>query len=104
MMSAIPSPKRLRKLGKAQVREQFAPIVESLCTEGGIVEVTDYGKVAAVLLSYKDYLSLTAQAHQPFRPKRTLAGSAVLVGELEAASQQIIDSVLKSMKKSAHEL
>lgn len=52
-MATVPSKKNLRKLGKAQVKEQFAPIVESLCTDGGVVEVTDYGKVAAAILSYK---------------------------------------------------
>jgi hypothetical protein len=98
------SKKNLTKLGKAQAREQFAPLVESLSTVGGVVEVTDYGKVAAVMLSYKDYLWLVAQANEPFKPKRQLAGSAVLVGELEAASKQITDSVLESLTKTAREL
>jgi hypothetical protein len=56
------------------------------------------------MLSYKDYLLLVAQAHESFKPKRQLAGSAVLIGELEAASEQITDSVSESLKKSAHEL
>jgi hypothetical protein len=103
-MASISSHKSFRKLGKAQVREQFAPIVESLSSGGGVVEITDYGKVAAVMLSYKDYLLLVAQAHESFKPKRQLAGSAVLIGELEAASEQITDSVSESLKKSAHEL
>ena len=98
------SNKNLRRLGKAQAREQFAPIVEMLSTIGGIVEVTDYGKVAAVMLSYKDYLRLLAQANEPFKPKRQLAGSAVLAGELEAASRQITESALGSLDKTAREL
>jgi PHD/YefM family antitoxin component YafN of YafNO toxin-antitoxin module len=98
------SKKNLKRFGKAQAREQFAPIVEGLSNNGGIVEVTDYGKVAAVMMSYQDYLWLLAQAKEPFEPKRQLAGSAVLMRELEAASQQITDSVVESLKKSAHDL
>jgi len=96
--------KNLKKLGKAQAREQFGPLVERLSTVGGVVEVTDYGKVAAVILSYKDYLWLLAQANEPFKPKRQLAGSAVLVGELETASKQITEFVSGSLEKSAREL
>lgn len=96
--------KNLKKLGKAQAREQFAPLVDTLATVGGVVEVTDYGKVAAVMLSYKDYLWLLAQANEPFKPKRQLAGSAVLVGELETASQEITNSALQSLAKTARDL
>lgn len=103
-MVGTPSNKNLKKLGKAQAREQFAPLVETLSTVGGVVEVTDYGKVAAVMLGYRDYLWLVAQANEPFKPKRQLAGSAVLVGDLESASQQITDSVLESITKTAREL
>lgn len=101
---AIVNKKALTKLGKAQAREQFAPIVETLSTVGGVVEITDYGKVAAVMMSYKDYLWLLAQANGTFKPKRKLAGSAVLVGELEAAGQKITDSILGSLDKAALEL
>ena len=103
-MASVPAKKYLTKLGKAQARKQFAPLVASLSANGGVVEVTDYGKVAAVMLNYKDYLWLLAQAHEPFKPKRQLAGSAVLVGNLERASQEITESILGSIKKSANEL
>ena len=93
-----------KKLGKAQAREQFAPLVEALASSGGVVEVTDYGKVAAVMLNYKDYLWLVAQAKESFKPKRQLAGSAVLAGDLEKASKQISDSVSESLSKSQREL
>jgi hypothetical protein len=94
----------LKKLGKAQAREQFAPIVESLSKGGGVVEVTDYGKVAAVMMSYTDYLWLLAKANEPLSPKRKLAGSAILIGDLEAASQKISDSIVNSLDKAAGEL
>jgi hypothetical protein len=98
------SSKNLKKLGKAQAREQFAPLIETLSAVGGVVEVTDYGKVAAVMMSYRDYLWLLAQANEPFKPKRPLAGSAVLVGDLEIANQQITESVLQSLARTAREL
>ena len=96
--------KNLKRLGKTQAREQFAPLIESLSKRGGVVEVTDYGKVAAVMLSYKDYLWLLAQASEPFKPKRQLAGSAVLVGDLEATSNKITDSFGDSLANSESEL
>jgi len=96
--------RNLTKLGKAQAREQFAPLIEALNNQGGVVEVTDYGKVAAVMMSYHDYLWLLAQAKEPFEPKRQLAGSAVLVRELESVSQEVSDSVFESLKKSRREL
>lgn len=96
--------KNLKKLGKAQAREQFAPLVESLSTDGGVVEITDYGKIAAVIISYKDYLWLQAQANEPFKPIRRLAGSAVLVDKVEVGSQQITESILEGLVKSAREL
>ncbi len=103
-MTDITHTKNLKKLGKTQAREQFAPLVESLSKVGGVVEVTDYGKVAAVMLGYKDYLWLLAQSNQPFKPSRQLAGSATLVGDLEKASSEITESVLDSITRSAKEL
>ena len=94
----------LKKFGKAQARDQFGPIVESLSTGDGIVEVTDYGKVAAVMMSYKHYLWLVARANMPITPKVKLAGSAKLAGDLETASQEINDSILNSLNKTAREL
>lgn len=96
--------KQNKKLGKAQAREQFAPLVTALSQAGGVVEITDYGKVAAVMLGYKDYLLLLAQAKQPFKAERKLAGSAKLIGDLEEASRQISDSINESIRKSAREL
>lgn len=103
-MSIPPSKKCLKRLGKAQAREQFSPLIESLSAVGGVVEVTDYGKVAAVMLSYKDYLWLLAQANEPFKAERQLAGSAVLCGDLEKASQDITDSITESVAEGAREL
>lgn len=96
--------KHHKKLGKAQAREQFAPIVESLSKDGGLIEVTDYGKTAAVIMGYKDYLVLIAQSKEPFKPKRQLAGSAVLLADIEEASKQISETLIQSIEKTSREL
>lgn len=103
-MGTTSSKKNLRKIGKAQAREQFSPLVESLSKVGGIVEVTDYGKVAAVMLGYKDYLWLLAQAKEPCKPKRQLYGSGELVGDLELASKAVAADFEASLNKTASEL
>ena len=92
------------KLGKAQARQQFAPLVESLATNGGTVEITDYGKIAAVMLGYKDYISLLVRAGTPLKPKNQLRGSMVLVGDLEETTKEISKLILDSVAKSAAEL
>ena len=94
----------IKKLGKAQAREQFAPIIESLSVNEGVVEVTDYGKVAAVMMSHKQYLLLLAMANTPINPRISLCGSATLQGDLEVASREISDLVKKSLDKTAEEL
>jgi antitoxin (DNA-binding transcriptional repressor) of toxin-antitoxin stability system len=102
-MSAA-SNKHVTRIGKKQAREQFAALIDALSTAGGVVEVTDYGKVVAVMLSYRDYLLLSAQANEPFKPRRQLAGSAVLTGDIEEASKQISENILRSISDSTREL
>jgi PHD/YefM family antitoxin component YafN of YafNO toxin-antitoxin module len=92
------------KLGKAQARQQFAPLVESLATNGGTIEITDYGKVAAVMLGYKDYISLLVKAGVPLKPKNQLRGSMVLIGDLEETTKEISKLILDSVAKTAAEL
>lgn len=93
-----------QKLGKAQAREQFSPLVESLAANGGVVEITDYGKAAAVLLGYGDYLSLVTQASISLKPSRALKGSGVLLGNLEETDKEITKMITGSIKKTIAEL
>lgn len=95
---------QLRRMGKAQAREEFSPLVESLATEGGVIEITDYGKVAAVMLGYKDYMFLVAKANAEFKPKMRLRGSAILIGDLEEATKEISETVMKSIEKTIAEI
>lgn len=98
------------KLGKAQARAQFAPLVEALATNGGVIEITDYGKVSAVMLGYNDYMLLLAKANESFKQfkqfkqSRALAGSMTIVGDLEEATKEISAAFATSIKKTAIEL
>jgi PHD/YefM family antitoxin component YafN of YafNO toxin-antitoxin module len=92
------------RLGKAKAREQFAPLVELLATDGGTVEITDYGKVAAVMLGYKDYMRLVSKADIPLRSEQQLRGSASLLGDLEKATAEITKQVRDSVEKTVREL
>jgi antitoxin (DNA-binding transcriptional repressor) of toxin-antitoxin stability system len=93
-----------RRIGKAQAREQFAPLVESLVAGGTPVEITDYGKVVAILLSENEYNWLLQSANQNFRPKRPLRGSIKLIGSLEEASKDLLKDFESSLEKSVQEL
>jgi prevent-host-death family protein len=43
-----------KRVGKAQAREEFSTLIESVAKGGGAVEITDYGKVSAVLVSEEE--------------------------------------------------
>lgn len=104
-MQKRPLSKAVRqRLGKAEARERFAPLVESLASSGGTVEITDYGKVAAIMLGYRDYMRLLSQAEEPFQSKQQLRGSAVLLGDLEEATEDIAKQVAASVEKTIREL
>lgn len=92
------------RLGKAEARAKFAPLVESLAVDGGTIEITDYGKIAAVMLGYKDYTLLLAKAQLPLKAKMQLRGSAELVDDFEEASKEISKLIIDSVNKTAAQL
>ena len=94
----------LQRLGKAKVRENFSPLVELLANNGGVIEITDYGKTAAVLLGYEDYLYLTAHAAAPSKTERKLRGSGTLIGDLEGASEEISREIQDSIARTIAQL
>jgi prevent-host-death family protein len=48
-------------VGKMQARKEFFSLVDSLCSANSAVEITDHGEPVAVLLSYQNYVALTAR-------------------------------------------
>jgi prevent-host-death family protein len=67
-----------KRVGKAQAREEFSTLVEAVASGAGAIQITDYGKVAAVLLSEKEYEWLCACAEKNAHPKRNPRGYFIL--------------------------
>lgn len=95
-----------KRVGKAQAREEFSALIEVVVSGAGAVEITDYGKVAAVLLSEKEYKWLCACAKNNALPKRNPRGIFVLSDDfaLEQASKEIAEEFENSLNKTARKL
>ncbi len=95
-------------VGKTQARKEFFSLVDSLCSANSAVEITDHDEPVAVLLSYQNYVALTAKARahaghvKPMVPN--LMGSVVINSDLDAASAKIAGFFNASVDKSAGNL
>ncbi len=81
-------------VGKTQARKDFFPLVDSLCSANSAIEITDHGEPVAVLISYQNYVALTAKASVHLghvKPKvPNLLGSVEIINtDLEAASAKL---------------
>lgn len=103
-MSTLRTSKEKKRMGKAQAREEFSPLVEAVAAGGGPVEITDYGKVVAVLLSEKEYQWLNVCAQRSKSPKQELCGYLVFDEDLEELSREVAADFDKSLKKTARRL
>lgn len=95
-----------KRIGKAQAREQFSTLIESVASGAGAVQITDYGRVAAVLLSEREYEWLLASSKKNVQPKRSARGLVSILDDLalEEASKQIATDFEESIKRTASEL
>ncbi|HEY9753978.1 MAG TPA: type II toxin-antitoxin system prevent-host-death family antitoxin [Oculatellaceae cyanobacterium] len=95
-----------KQIGKAQARDEFSTLIEAVNSGAGAVKITDYGKVAAVLLSEKEYEWLCACARKNETPKRDPRGLIVLRDDqaLEDASRQVVSDFETSISRTASEL
>jgi prevent-host-death family protein len=95
-----------KRIGKAQAREEFSTLVEAVASGAGAVEITDYGKVAAVLLSEKEYEWLCACAKKSGQPKRDPHGLFALSDELalEEAGKELAADFEDSINATANKL
>jgi prevent-host-death family protein len=95
-------------VGKTQARKEFFPLIDSLCSANSAVEITDHGEPVAVLLSYQNYVALTAKAcvHAGHVKRKVpnLLGSVVINTDLDAASAKIADIFKVSVDESAGSL
>ncbi|MBP7862562.1 type II toxin-antitoxin system Phd/YefM family antitoxin [bacterium] len=95
-----------KRIGKAQARDEFSTLIESVASGAGPVEITDYGKVAAVLLSEKEYEWLVACAKKSDQPRKDPRGLIVLADDktLEYARKQLAVDYETSITRAASEL
>ena len=95
-----------KRIGKAQARDELSTLIEAVNNGAGPVEITDYGKVAAVLLSEKEYEWLCACAKRNATPKRDARGIIELSDDsaMEGASKQLAADFDESIAKTASEL
>lgn len=95
-----------KRIGKAQAREELSALIDAVNSGAGAVEITDYGKVSAVLLSEKEYNWLCACAERNASPKREARGIIVLSDDkaLENSAGQLATDFDASLNKSATEL
>ena len=95
--------KTIKRLGKAQARAAFLPLVESVMAGSGTVEITVRGKIAAVIVSYEDYQRLLANS-KALEPKRSPVGAWSLAGDLEQGSAEIAQRIRRSVDESGRKL
>lgn len=86
-----------KRMGKSEARAKFLPLVQALAQGGGPVEITDRGKVEAVLLSNEEYQWLLVRGKTQPALTKSLVGAMVLEEDLEAADQEISSLFEKSM-------
>lgn len=100
-------PSRIQKrVGKAQAREELSTLIDAVNNGAGAVEITDYGKVAAILLSEKEYEWLSACARKNRSPKREARGIMVLCDDnaLADAVRELAADYDASLSQTASEL
>jgi prevent-host-death family protein len=95
-----------KRIGKAQAREEFSSLIESVASGAGAVEITDYGRVAAVLVSDEEYKWLCTCANNATQPKRKARGVVILADDkaLDDAAKQLKTDFESSMDKAVRKL
>ncbi len=96
--------KHSKRMGKSEARAKFLPLVQALARGGGPIEITDRGRVEAVLLSNEDYQRLLVCSKMQLEPARPLTGSMVLVEDLEQAEREVSALFMKSISRSVEAL
>lgn len=93
------------RLGKSEAREKFLPLVRSVAQGGSPIEITEHGESIAVLVNYHQYELMRSRYAAEQQLQQSPVGTIeILCGDLEAASREISDQLLKSINKSAKSL
>ena len=95
-------------IGKTQARKEFFPLVDGLHSANAAVAITDHDKPVAVLMSYQNYVTLTAKAcsnlSQGKTTKPSLLWSIMINADLETASAKTAAQFKLAIDKSAEDL
>lgn len=94
-----------KRVSKAHAREQFPELMESVANGMGAIEITDGGKVAAVILSKPEYDWLCACTRNA-KPKRSPRGLMIFSDSaaLDDASEKVRAEFEDSIKRLANEI
>ncbi|HEY9678443.1 MAG TPA: type II toxin-antitoxin system prevent-host-death family antitoxin [Drouetiella sp.] len=92
-----------KRVGKAQARDELSTLIDAVNSGAGAIEITDYGKVTAVLLSEKQYEWLCACAKKHAHPKREARGVVLIADEnaLDDAAKVVASDIEESIRKTA---
>lgn len=95
-----------KRVEETRAREELSALIEAINTGGGAVEITDNDRVAAVLLSGKDYEWLCACSKKVGAPKRDARGIISLCDDsaMNTASEELSADFDASILKTASEL
>ncbi len=94
-------------MGKTQARQDFLPLVASLETNKRLIEITDQARPVAVLLSYEHWtmlISKLASLSDIDSRRLDLKGSIQIVGNLDSASKEAGEMLMRAVVDSVEEL
>ncbi len=95
-----------QRIGKSQAREEFATLIEKVSKGSGPIEITDYGKVTAIILSEKEYEWLKSCAKRSSQTRREARGLVIIEDEkaITDAAALVRADFEKSLEKSVKQL
>ncbi len=95
-----------KRVEETQARDELSALIEAINTGAGPVEITDNGRVTAVLLSGKDYEWLCACSEKVGAQKRDARGVIALSDDsaMNTASEELSADFELSTAKTAIEL
>jgi len=94
------------RIGKTEARQKFLPLVSELANQPGAIEITDHDRPVAVLVSYSHWSAIISKLARSMDKDSVvdLRGSVKIIGDLEAASKEAGQELLRSVERRAKNL
>lgn len=97
-----------QELGKTEARQSFLRLLDGLESERTTFTITDRGEKVAVIMGYKQYLTLLhlvqKQQSAGAEKKNPFEGLICRVGDLDQSKQRVNELFQKSIKKTRQKL